>query len=89
MVYGYRLSKIEKDSKEVGNNVILNRPQNAGIFEKLRYYKRINGLTIKQLAKEIACHHEQLMDWMGGKIRPSKKNLGMIDEFLYINRQAE
>ena len=51
-------------------------------FEKLRYYKLINGLTIKQLAKEIGCHHEQLMDWMSGKVRPVKKNLEMINGFV-------
>ena len=37
------------------------RPEKFGVSKKLRYYKLINGLTIKQLAKEIGCHHEQLM----------------------------
>ncbi len=58
------------------------KPENIGISEKLRFYKLINGLTIKQLAKEMGCNHEQLMDWMGGKITPCKKNLGMIEEFV-------
>ena len=64
------------------------RLEKVGVFEKTRYYKLINGLTIKQLAKETWCHHEQLMDWMGGKIRPCKENLGIINEFLYINSQT-
>ena len=59
--------------------VPFDRPKNACNLQKLRYYKLINGLTIKQLAKEIGCNHEQLMDWMGGKIRPSKKNMEMIE----------
>jgi len=56
------------------------RPKKAGIIEKLRYYKLINRLTIKQLAKEIGCNHEQLMDWISGKIRPSKRNLEMFEK---------
>ena len=62
--------------------VPFDRPENTSIFEKLRYYKLINGLTIKQPAKEIGWHHEQLMDWMGGKVRPCKQNLEMINKFL-------
>ena len=62
--------------------VPFDRPRNICISEKLRYYKLIKGLTIKQLAKEIGCHHEQLMDWMSGKIRPSKRNLEIIEKFV-------
>jgi len=51
------------------------KPENIGISEKLRYYKLINGQTIKQRRKKTGCHNEQLMDWMGGKIRLSNKNL--------------
>ncbi len=62
--------------------VPFDKPENIGISEKLRYYKLINGLTIKQLAKEIGCNHEQLMDWIGGKVRPSKRNLERIRKFV-------
>ena len=62
--------------------VPFDKPGNVGIFEKLRYYKLINGLTIKQLAKDIGCHHEQLMDWMGGKVRPCKRNMEVIEKFV-------
>jgi len=40
------------------------------------------GLTIKQLVKEMGCHHEQLTDWMGGKIRPCERNLEKIGKFV-------
>ena len=62
--------------------VPFDRPEKADVFERLRYYKLINGLAIKQLVKEIGCHHEQLMDWMGGKVRPCNKNLEMIEKFV-------
>jgi transcriptional regulator with XRE-family HTH domain len=56
--------------------------ETSDAMDRLKYVKRINGLTIKQLAKEIGCHYEQLMDWMGGKVRPGRKNLDMIEKFI-------
>ncbi len=57
-------------------------PETNNAIDRLKYFKQINGLTIKQLAKNMGCSHEQLADWINGRTKPYKKNLDIIEEYV-------
>ncbi len=59
-------------------------PENGDAIDRLRYFKLINGLTIKQLAKNMGRSQEQLADWINGRTKPYKKNLEIIDEYVSV-----
>lgn len=49
---------------------------------KLRYLKKLKGLSYEKLGKLIRRDPEQLTDWLSGRIVPSKRNLESIELFL-------
>ncbi|MFZ6017889.1 MAG: hypothetical protein ACOYU0_09910 [Nitrospirota bacterium] len=40
---------------------------------KLRYFKRVNGLSYEKLGKVMGRDPEQLMDWVSGRVKPCEK----------------
>jgi transcriptional regulator with XRE-family HTH domain len=51
---------------------------------KLRYYKRVNGLSYERLGKLMGRDPEQLTDWLSGRVRPCRRNKREIEKFLTI-----
>ena len=49
---------------------------------RLAYYKKVNGMTYERLGEVMGKDPEQLMDWLGGRHKPFRKSLKMIDTFL-------
>lgn len=49
---------------------------------KLRYFKLVNGLSYERLGKLVGRDPEQLTDWLSGRIKPCKRNIEVIQEFL-------
>ncbi len=49
---------------------------------KLRYFKRVNGLSFKRLGVLMGKDHEQLEDWFKEKYKPCKRNIESIVQFL-------
>ncbi|MEW6419996.1 MAG: helix-turn-helix transcriptional regulator [Nitrospirota bacterium] len=49
---------------------------------KLRYFKQVKGLSYEVLGKLMGKDPEQLMDWLGDKVKPCKKNLVDMQKFL-------
>ncbi len=64
-------------------------PENGDTIGRLRYFKLINGLTIKQLGKTMGRSHEQLTDWISGRTKPSKKNLEIINAFVTASLNSQ
>ncbi|MEN8263275.1 MAG: helix-turn-helix transcriptional regulator [Nitrospirota bacterium] len=54
---------------------------------KLRYFKRVNGLSYKRLGKLMGRDPEQLTDWLSGRHKPCRKNIQYISNFLHDNIQ--
>ncbi len=52
---------------------------------RLKYYKRVNGLSYERLGAVMGRDPEQLTDWMSGRMRPSRKNIERIQSFLTRN----
>jgi len=50
--------------------------------EKLRYFKRVNGLSYERLGAVMGRDPEQLSDWLSGRIKPCRKNIERIAGFL-------
>ncbi len=44
------------------------------VIGKLRYYKRVNGLSYERLGELMNRDPEQLTDWLRERILPCKKN---------------
>jgi len=55
-------------------------PENP--IEKLRYLKRLRGLSYERLGKLIKKSPEQLTDWLSGRVSPCKRNVQRIETFL-------
>ncbi len=51
---------------------------------KLRYFKRVNGLSYERLGAMMNRDPEQLTDWLSGRMRPCERNRREIEEFLAI-----
>jgi transcriptional regulator with XRE-family HTH domain len=51
-------------------------------LDKLRYYKKVNGLSIERLGALMNRDPEQLGDWFRGKHKPCKRNIESILTFL-------
>lgn len=49
---------------------------------KLRYFKRVNGLSFERLGALMGRDPEQLTDWLSGRHRPYKRNIQDITNFL-------
>jgi transcriptional regulator with XRE-family HTH domain len=49
---------------------------------RLRFYKLVNGFSYKRLGKLMGKHPEQLADWLSGRVRPCKRNMESIINFL-------
>jgi hypothetical protein len=49
---------------------------------KLRYFKRVNGLSYERLGEMMGRDPEELTDWLSGGKRPCKRNRAAIDAFL-------
>lgn len=53
-----------------------------GPVGKLAYYKRVNGLSYERLGAIMGRDPEQLTDWLSGRVRPCKRNIQSIINFL-------
>ncbi|MEW6418937.1 MAG: helix-turn-helix transcriptional regulator [Nitrospirota bacterium] len=49
---------------------------------KLRFFKRVNGLSYEKLGKLMDRDPEQLTDWLSGRVRPCMENIRNIIIFL-------
>lgn len=49
---------------------------------RLRYYKRVNGLSYEMLGELMGRDPEQLADWLSGRRKPCKANLMKIQAFI-------
>lgn len=49
---------------------------------KLQYFKQVKGLSYEKLGELMGKAPEQLMDWLSGKRKPSKKTFQNIERFL-------
>jgi hypothetical protein len=54
---------------------------------KLKYFKLTHGLSYERLGLLMKRDPEQLTDWLNGRIKPCKKNLEVINDFLSIKNQ--
>jgi DNA-binding transcriptional regulator YiaG len=54
---------------------------------KLRYFKRVNGLSYERLGTLMGRDPEQLTDWFSGRHRPCRRNIQYISNFLDKNIQ--
>jgi transcriptional regulator with XRE-family HTH domain len=52
------------------------------ILGRLAYLKKIKGLTLPGLGKLMGRDPEQLSDWLNIRIRPRRRNLESINQFL-------
>lgn len=53
-------------------------------IEKLRYFKKVKGMTYERLGELMGRDPEQITDWISGRVRPCKKNLNFIQDFLKV-----
>ncbi|WP_337288363.1 helix-turn-helix transcriptional regulator, partial [Candidatus Methylomirabilis sp.] len=49
---------------------------------RLRYYKRVQGLSCEALAQELEMDESMVTGWLAGKHRPSARSLERLDAFL-------
>ncbi len=49
---------------------------------RLAWYKKINGLNLKELGRQMNRHPDQLQEWLSGERRPFNKSLERIEQFL-------
>lgn len=49
---------------------------------KLRYFKKVRGLSYERLGAVMGRNSEQLEDWLSGRIQPCRKNVERIAGFL-------
>ena len=52
------------------------------LIGRLKHFKLVNGLSYERLGAAMGRDPEQLTDWMSGRMRPSRKNLEKIRNFL-------
>ena len=58
-------------------------------IEKLKYFKQVKGLSYERLGEMMGRDPEQLIDWLSGRIRPCKKNIQLIEDFISKNFQHD
>lgn len=51
-------------------------------IERLRLFKRVQGLSYERLGEVMRRYPEQLSDWLSGRNRPCKRNKAAIEVFL-------
>lgn len=49
---------------------------------RLAWYKKVNGLNLKELGRQMGRHPDQLQEWLSGERRPFNKSLQRIEQFL-------
>jgi transcriptional regulator with XRE-family HTH domain len=49
---------------------------------RLKYFKQVKGLSYEQLGEVMGRDPEQLTDWLSGRIKPCRRNLQVIYDFL-------
>ncbi|MDH4161839.1 MAG: helix-turn-helix domain-containing protein [Nitrospirota bacterium] len=52
---------------------------------RLRYFKMVNGLSFERLGAVMGRDPEQLLDWISRGMRPCKRNIRSINQFLQHN----
>ncbi len=57
-------------------------PEDADALGRLRHFKLINGLSYERLGALMDRDPEQLTDWLSNGVKPCKRNLRFIREFL-------
>ncbi|TYO96719.1 helix-turn-helix protein [Geothermobacter ehrlichii] len=63
-------------------------PIPEGTIQRLEWYKRIKGLDLVMLGKELGRHPEQVSEWLRGVRTPCKRNMRVIEEFLEERLEA-
>ncbi len=51
----------------------------------VRYFKLVNGLSYGKLGDLMGRDPEHLIDWLSGRVKPCKKNIKRITDFLVEN----
>ena len=49
---------------------------------RLAWYKKINGLNLKELGKQMNRHPDQIQEWLNRERRPFARSLERIERFL-------
>jgi hypothetical protein len=52
---------------------------------RLKYFKKVKGLSNDKLGELMGRDPEQLTDWLSGRTKPCKRNVKRISEFLIGN----
>ncbi len=56
--------------------------QPSDVLGQLRYFKLINGMSFERLGAITGRDPEQLVDWLSNGVRPCKRNMQCISDFL-------
>jgi hypothetical protein len=56
---------------------------------KLRYYKRVKGLSYERLGELMGRDPEQLTDWLSGRVRTCRRNIQSIFSFVSFARNVK
>ena len=51
-------------------------------IDRLAWYKKVHGLTLNELGRQMRRHPDQLQEWLSKKRRPFQKNRNDIEKFL-------
>lgn len=62
--------------------VPFNCPSPGDAIDRLAFFKLVNGLNYRKLGELTGIHYEQLTDWLGRKVTPSRKSIERINKFL-------
>ncbi|MEW6108051.1 MAG: helix-turn-helix transcriptional regulator [Nitrospirota bacterium] len=49
---------------------------------RLAHFKKVNGLSLRRLGALMGRDHEQLEDWLSGRVKPGAINIRKIEDFL-------
>ncbi|WP_298435062.1 helix-turn-helix transcriptional regulator [Geobacter sp.] len=54
-------------------------------IDRLAWYKKVKGLTLIELGRQMNRHPDQLQEWLSGERRPFNKSLQRIEQFLVMS----
>ncbi len=49
---------------------------------RLRYFKKVNGMSFERLGAAMGRDPEQLVDWLSNGVKPCKRNMQFIKQLL-------
>jgi transcriptional regulator with XRE-family HTH domain len=77
------LSYLPKIIKILGYNPYKEEPRTLG--EKLLAYRKVRGITQKELAQKLGIDPTTLARWERGEGKPSRSSLGTIDKIFFCH----